>query len=292
MIAPLLFTLARVIIAGFLFWAASRPSLNSNLFFLIPVFAVAAWGIYRGFQEEEWSMVIFYGLMALVFNPFGWMSFEKGTWKLIDISAGILLPFSILLLDSAPFEMLLNRPGAKPVKTIATIVFAISWSLFGCVIIYYSAKEIVSVAKVKIYGKETEARITRVTHGLYYTEDADDFPVVYDIYITEYTFETDDGQSVNGYAELYKNPVSNLDVDEFKAQYANGYEVDKENPVPLRVEYETGNPANNRALSHREGVFSIIFGWVSLTIISLWPVGSGFIALKRNILQLIPKGQK
>jgi hypothetical protein len=287
----LLFTLARVIIAGLLFWSAWNPSFNFNLFFKLAVVAIAVWSFFRALEEEESAVLIFCILVALVFNPFFQMHFKRGTWRAIDIVVGILLLLSIFLLDSAPFNMLLKKPAGEHFRTLILIVFAVAWMFLGVVSIYYSAKWITTIAKVKINGIETQARITRVTHGYYHTEDANDMPLVYDIYITEYTFQTKDGQSFAGYAELYDNPVSKLSANEFRTQYKDGYELEQDNMIPLSIEYEKDNPSNNRAVNNREGVFDTIFGGISLALFSLWPVISGFKSSKENFLKLLAKGK-
>src|SRR5262249_15776334 len=152
------------------------------------------WGFFRTLQEEDWPVFLFYILLALLFNPLSQINFERGTWKAIDITFGALILISSLLLDAAPFDMLLKKPFWENIKTLTVIIFGVAWIGFGSIAIYYSVKMITKTAKVKINGMETQARITRVTHDYYYTEDANDMPLVLDIYITEYTFQTEDGR--------------------------------------------------------------------------------------------------
>lgn len=292
MITSLLFTSARVITAGLLVWAVWHPFYNINLFFKLPVFAVIAWGCYRAFQDSEWTMILFYVLAALIFIPLFQMQFEKGTWKVIDIVIAVLLLLSIFLVDSAPLHTFLKRPLGESIKTLTLIVFAVAWMFFGSILVYHSARLIVTLAKVKINGVETQARILRVTHDYYYTEDANDMPLVLDIYITEYTFQTEDGRSFVGYSELRDNPVSKLSADEFRKQYKNGYELEQDNMIPLGIEYEKDNPNNNRAVDSRKGVFDTSFEALALAVFGLWPVISGFKACKENFLELLDKAKR
>lgn len=55
------------------------------------------------------------------------------------------------------------------------------------------------------------------------------------MYVTEYTFQTEDGRLIASSTELFDNPVSNLSSDELQARYGDGFEVDKNNLIPLQV---------------------------------------------------------
>lgn len=292
MTLPLFFTIARITIAGLLFWAASHPSLNSHLLFRLAIFAVAAWGIGRAIRRIEEAglfLLLFYVLVAVAFNPFGF-HVEKETWTVIDIASGILFLLSIFILDTARFGAALTTSGGKKVRTLISIVFGIAWTLFGAFAIYNSARGFTGIAKLKINGRETQARITRVTHDVYETTDANDNLQRLDMYAAEYTFQTEDGRSIAGAADLFDNPVSGLGADEFRAQYSNGFEVDKNNVIPLQVEYETANPANNRALSDIKRTSDTIFGSISTALIfGLCPVVLGFKVCKEHLVELITR---
>ena len=285
MTLALYFTIARVTIAGLLFWAVSLPSLNSHLFSRFTIFVVAAWGIGRAIKQEPgWFVTVFYFLVALAFNPFG-ARFQKETWVVIDIASGVLVLLSILILDSAPFDTALKTPNGKKVRTLTSIGFGIAGVLLGT---YNSARSITGIVKLKINGRETQARITRVTHEFYDTTNASDNPVRLDIYVTEYTFQTEDGRLVASSTELSDNPVSNLSADEFRARYSNGFEVDKNNLIPLQVEYEKGNPTNNRALSDGKGARNTILIGISIALFfGLVPVVLGFKVCKEHALELL-----
>jgi hypothetical protein len=280
-----------VVIAGLLFWVAVRHlSYNSHLFFQLVVWAFALWGVYRAFTAEEGAQLLFYSVVAFIFFPASSFVFAKSTWKTIDIVLAILILLSILIVDSAPFHTLMKRPGAKPVQTLIAVVFAVAWVGLGCALIYYSAGRITKVVKLKLDRKEAQAQITYVTHVVHYTTDSDNNPESDDVYKTEYAFQTEDGQSITGSAEFLDNPVSDLIADDLLQQYSH-FEVGKARAVPLSVEYQAGNPTNNRALNHREGFFSTIFGAISLACFSLWPVYSGFKSAHENLLEFLPEKQ-
>lgn len=290
MTLALYFTIARVTVAGLLFWAVSLPSLNSHLFFRLAIFAVAAWGFGRAIKEEPgWFVTVFYFLAALAFNPFG-ARFQKETWVVIDIASGVLVLLSILILDSAPFDTALKTLNGKKVRTLTSIGFGIAGVLLGAFVTYNSARSITGIVKLKINGRETQARITRVTHDFYDTTDANDNPVRLDMYVTEYTFQTEDGGLIAASTELSDNPVSNLSADEFRALYCNGFEVDKNNLIPLQVEYEKGNPTNNRALSDGKGAGNTILLGVSIAFFfGLCPVALGFKICKEHLHELLKR---
>jgi hypothetical protein len=254
----------------------------------LAIFAVAAWGFGRAIKKEPgWFVTVFYFLAALAFNPLG-ARFEKETWVVIDIASGILVLLSIFILDSAPFDTLLKTANGKKVRTLTSIGFGIAGMLLGTFAIYNSARSITGIVKLKINGRETQARIRRVTHEFYDTTDASDNPVRLDIYVTEYVFQTEDGRLIASSTELSDNPVSNLSADEFRARYSNGFEVDKNNLIPLQVEYERGNPTNNRALSDGKGPGNTILIGISIALFfGLVPVVLGFKVCKEHALELL-----
>lgn len=288
MTPALYFTLARATIAGLLFWAVSLPSLNSHLLFRLAIFAVAAWGSYRAIKEEPgWFVIVFYLLVAVAFNPFG-ARFEHETWIAIDITSGILVLLSIFILDSAPLETALTTANGKKVRILTSISFGIAATLLGAFVIYNSARNITALVRLKMDGRGIEARITRVTHDLYHTTSANDDPQTFDVYVTEYTFQTEDGRLIAGSSELFDNPVSNLSAEDFRAKYRNGFEVDKNSVTPLQVEYQTGNPTNNRALRDRKGGSNTIFYGISTALFfGLVPVVLGFKICKENFSGLL-----
>jgi hypothetical protein len=285
----LLFTVARVIIAGLLVWAFLRPSYNGWIGFQIPICAIMVWGVYRAFQEEDWSLLFFYGLLAVVFVPTAAMPFSRGVWRAIDLAGAILLPLSILLIDSAPFDQLLRRPSARRLSLVVSTVFAIAWMALGSAVIYYSGAKVISIVKLKLDRKEAQAQITRVKHDLYRTTDSDNNTETYDIYKTDYTFQTEDGRTINGSAELFDNPVSAIISDELLQRYRHGFEVSQDSAALLSVEYQAGNPGNNRALDHREGFFGTIFGSFFISLLSLMPLGIGYFWAQDNIRSLLPE---
>lgn len=285
----LFFTIARIILAGLLVWLALRPSYNTWIFFQIPICAGMVWGLWRAFQEEDWSLVFFYGLLALVFIPTSAFSFSKGVWRAIDIAGAVLLPLSILLIDSAPLENLLKRPAARRIAILASIIFAIAWMGLGSAVIYYSGAKVVSIIRLKLDRKETQAQITHVRHDLYHTTDSDHNTETYDIYVTAYAFQTEDGRTINGSAELYDNPVSDLISDELLERYRHGFEVSPDSPKLLSVEYQAGNPDNNRAIDNRQGFFGTIIGGIFTILLSLLPIIAGFIWAQEELPRLLPE---
>lgn len=289
MIPAFAFIIARILIAGLLFWAVAHPVYHRYLVFQLAVFAVAAWGGYRAFREEEFALLIALFLIFLAFNPINPFRFEKTTWAMIDTGTGVLLLASLFLLSTGPLDPWLENPGGKKAQLFAAVVWGIIGMLFGAVLIYDSAHRITAIVKIKLNGKDTQASITRVVHQVHTTTDADHNTEYYDVYKTDYTFNTEDGGLMNGSAELSDNPVSHLSADEFAAQYSHGYLVDPNNPVLLRVEYEAGNPGNNRAVNHRIGFFGTIFSGLFISLLSLCPIVWGFYQSKENGLKLLPE---
>ncbi|MEW6130708.1 MAG: DUF3592 domain-containing protein [Acidobacteriota bacterium] len=284
----LLFTAARVLTAGLWFWAAVYPSYNSRWYFQIPICAVAVWGFFRALGEDEFSTLFFYLLVGLLFFPLSTFLFARTTWKIVDITIGVLMLLSIFIVDAAPFQALMKKPAAGIFRRVIHLLFAAGWVVFGGALIYYSGARIVNIIKLKMDGKQTAARITRVTHAIYSTTDADHNTESYDIYKTEFIFETEDGQTVNGLSELYDNPVSHLIPDGLLAEHPRGFAVSENMNAPLTIEYEKNHPKNNRALGHREGWFSTIFGSICLALLSLIPLAGGFLFGEEQVRRLLP----
>jgi hypothetical protein len=78
-----------------------------------------------------------------------------------------------------------------------------------------------------------------------------------------------------------------MSADEFLERYGDGYEVGDSEIVSLDVEYERGNPENNRAVAHREGVADIILSRIVIALVSLWPVVSGCRTCRESIETLV-----
>jgi hypothetical protein len=292
MSGALFFTIARVLIAGLLFWAAAgHLSYNTRWVFQLPIFAAVAWGFYRAINEDEPELLFIYGAIGFMFIPFSAFAFSKNTWKVLDISVGILTLLSIFLLDSAPFEELMKRPGAKIIRKLILMVFACAWVVLGCAIIYSSTLRISNIVRLKLDRKETQAHITRVTHTVYHTTDVDNNPESYDVYKTEYTFQTEDGQAIAGSAELLDNTVTSLISDDLLEQYSR-FEVDKDQVVPLPIEYQAARPTNNRAVNHREGFFGTLLGGILLALFSLVPIVWGVSSAKGEVQELLPERKK
>ncbi len=247
------FILARLLLAGLLFWDAADPFLHHYLAFRLAVSAVGAWGIWRALGNDDLVLCLFF--FVLVVGPHGLYESEYGraAWAVAAASAGGLLVLSIVLVGSGPLAPLFTQSAWKRVVALVTVVFGIAWIAFGAVLLYAAFVPITNVVRIKLDGREAQARVTRVTH---WVEWIDDLP--YDRYQTEYVFETEDGRAVSGIAVLSYDPVDGASGDEFDRTYGDEYLAGQTRAVFLPVEYQAGDPANNRA-SSKAGIASAVF---------------------------------
>jgi hypothetical protein len=238
------FILARLAMAGLLFWDAASMSLRHYVAFRLAVSAVGVWGCWRAFEGEDWPLDLFF--FVLVVGPHLFYASEHApmTWAVVGVSTGILLLLSIVLVDSGPLEMLFAKPSWTRLRALVTIVFGVAWMAFGVSLAFGAVQSIASAVLIALDGGEAEARVTRVTHWVESNDNQ-----YYDVYETEYVFRTEDGRAADGVARLFENPVDGLSGSEFDEKYGGEYLADDANPVVLKVEYQRGDPANNRVPS-------------------------------------------
>jgi hypothetical protein len=93
---------AKAVSTGFLLWAAFGHT-HGNFYVLlrITVFLTSVVCLYL--SKRNWPRVAFYGTIAILFNPFLPLTFERSTWGLIDLTIGGLLGLSIFFEHSPHF---------------------------------------------------------------------------------------------------------------------------------------------------------------------------------------------
>jgi hypothetical protein len=290
--APLSFIAARLLAAGLLFWAVVQPSLHDSVVFLCVLCAIGILGIVRAVSEEvDWFLLLFYFVFAFGFAPFLTHHYGQLTWAILDITIGILLILSIFLLDSGPFDPFVRRADGKMFVAVISIGFGVAWILFGGFLIYESTKPLTRTLKIKMDGVETQARVTRVLHRYDARDDGNGGTTYYDVFVTEYVFSTENGLLIDGVAELSENLSSTLSVEEFREKYPEGREIQEGVVIPLGVEYEKNNPANNRAFDNRHGIFTMILVLVIWTAIGIAFAVMGYFVCLDNKRRLVASGR-
>jgi hypothetical protein len=270
------FILARLLVAGLLFWSAADPLLRHYFALRLAVTAVGVWGIWRTLEDEDLPLCLFF--FVLVVGPHLLYAAEYGPapWAAAAASAGGLLVLSIALVDSDPLESLFTRSGWKRLGTVVTIGFGVAWIALGAALVFAAFVPISSIVRIKLDAREAQARITRVTH---WVEWHDDLP--YDRYRTEYAFETEDGTTVSGVDTLSDDPLGGASGDEFDEKYGDGYQAGDAQAVLLAVEYQAGNPANSRVPS-KAGIVGALLVAVVWTAIGAFCGWFGFTLCKEN----------
>ena len=81
-----------VVIAILVVAAATNQQYSYYRFVRWAVFAASIYFTYRTFSQRQTGLSILFGILAILFNPFKPVWFQKETWHLIDyIVAGITL---------------------------------------------------------------------------------------------------------------------------------------------------------------------------------------------------------
>lgn len=89
-----LFILARLIAAGFAFYAIGKHSLDYYAATRWVVFLTCCWGVWMWRTSFFGDYGLFFAVIAVVFNPIFHLHMNRELWIISDIAAGILLVFS------------------------------------------------------------------------------------------------------------------------------------------------------------------------------------------------------
>jgi hypothetical protein len=274
------FVLARVLLAGLLFWDASASFLHHYFAFRLAVSVVGAWGCWRS-VDEDWPPGLFF--FALLVGPHFFYEAEYGrtAWTIADASVGVLVLLSIVQVDPGPLQSLFERTAWKRLRSLVTIVFGAAWMAFGVFLAYAAIQPISNIVRIKLDGKEAPARVTRVSHWVDYYDDQ-----YYDRYRTEYVFQAEGGRMVTGTQILSDDPIGGLSGEEFDAKYGGEYIADETTSVVVTIEYQVGEPTNNRVPS-KAGVVSAFFNAVLIAALGAFCAVVGFVLCKEDGAKLL-----
>jgi hypothetical protein len=182
-------------------------------------------------------------------------------WAIVSATVAALLVLSIVLVDPGPLRDLFERASWKRFGALVTIAFGAAWMVFGAFLAYAGVGPITNIVKLKFDGQEARARITRVTHWVERNDDT-----YYDVFRTEYVFQTERGGAASGAENLSYDPVSGLSGSEFDERYGGEYVGDEATPALLAIEYQAANPANNRVQGKTGIVSAFLAAIVSIVI--------------------------
>lgn len=80
-----------------LFLGAFNLSYGYYIFLRVFVFLISLYGVWTYFKASK-MMIAIYIISLIIFNPFWKVSFEKGTWRIVDVLFGLIF----LYLSYAP----------------------------------------------------------------------------------------------------------------------------------------------------------------------------------------------
>jgi len=281
---PALFTLARIIAAGLLFWAFAKHSYNYYVVLRWVVFLVASLGVYRAYEQKdrEWMFVLAHVALAIVFNPFTPLHFERSTWTIINLVSALAILFTLLFIDDEPLSDFFSTSTGKKINLILSAVFGLLLICVGFIIIRYSAESIWDGAKLYRYAEKTQAQVTKVKHRLESSETDEGGGQIYDVFTVSYEFQTG-GKTYRGHDDLHLGVMRESYGDRFDDLFKEEITLDAQERIFLQIQYEPSNPDNNQAVESMDGFESSIFGGAIMLFLGVWPIISGFKMFMRNI---------
>ncbi len=271
-----------------LLWAVAKHSYNYYNWLRFVVSAVAGWGFYRLINrpKKDWYWAIAYFVVLITFNPIQPMTYEKGTWAVIDIVTGLFFLTSIFFIDNEVVKKFLNSYLTRLIGMILSCLLGLGLLLFGGYIIFLSLYEDYQKGKLIYYSKETQGIITSVKHDSDFIEDDQGDGEVVDYYYTEYIFSTPQGD-VGGKTTYSENPLGDIAQGKYENIEEDEWIEVVNEKVPITVIYEQGDPQNNAAKENLEGLGSLIFSTVlAIGFAVIFPLNIGFIVLKSSYKDL------
>lgn len=86
---------ARICAGVLLLWALARHPYGYYKFLRWVVCGVGAYTAFEAAELKKEGWAITFGIMALIFNPFVLLRFDRATWGLVDFGAAVLLAVSL-----------------------------------------------------------------------------------------------------------------------------------------------------------------------------------------------------
>lgn len=259
-----IFTLARVAIIALLVWSFFPHSYNYYVILKWSVFIVAAYGAWRSAQEKEYYFVLTYLAAAVIFNPWLPLNFQRFTWNVIDGITAFFFFISIFVIDSDPFDSFSKSMIGKVVGSSITMLFALGFLLLGMWLLWETGESLIEAIKLKNNSQQTVANITDVRQRTETTEVAGR-EKYYEAFYVDYTFNSDDGRTFQGSAELISEPEGNT----------------------ISIKYEKSNPNNNQAVEGRDSSLGeALFNTILMSVVSGLIIVSAFDSVKKRVKEL------
>jgi hypothetical protein len=260
-----IFTFARIILIGLLIWAFFPHSYNYYIILRWSVFIVSTYGIWRSIQEKEYYFAFVHLAIAVVFNPFSPLNFQRSTWHIIDGLAAFFFFLSIFVIDSGPFDKFSESKAGKIVGSSIITLFALGFVLLGVWLLWETGQRLIESIKLHNDSQQTVATITDVTQHTDSAEIAPGHERYFEVYNIDYTFKTEDGKIFEGSTELFSKPEGDT----------------------INVQYEKSNPNNNHASEGRDSSLGdVIFNTILMGGIGGLIIFSAFDSIRKRIKEL------
>jgi hypothetical protein len=143
---PTIFLIARLIAVFLVLWAIGQHSHSYYVLLRWVIFATAAWGAYRAYQDlhREWIFVLMHIALAILFNPILPFTFQKSTWIILNILSAWLLLMSVAVLDHESLEQFIGTTIGNAVRAVFRVAWGVGLILVGALLIYSAMDRILN----------------------------------------------------------------------------------------------------------------------------------------------------
>jgi hypothetical protein len=91
------FIVTRCVAAALAFYATGRHPYNVYILTRWVLFLTCCWGVCVALRSSRRWFTLAYVAIALIFNPILPFHFQRSTWEILDIAAGVVLLVSLAL---------------------------------------------------------------------------------------------------------------------------------------------------------------------------------------------------
>lgn len=237
-------------------------------------------------MPKEWVFIVAHIALAIVFNPFTPLEFERSAWNIINVIAALALLFTLLFLDDEPITNFFDTSTGKKISRALGIGFGLIIIVVGVMILRYTLGTMWDGIKLYRNAERTQAQVVWVKHKLESSEDSYGRGQIFDEYVVNYEFQVN-GQTHTGGDSLHLGRMRELYGNRFDNLYKQEIELSGDEHVPIQIEYEPSNPDNNKAVESMDGHESWTLGGVVLLVIGAATAISGFNMSVKNVKEVL-----
>lgn len=237
-------------------------------------------------MPKEWAFIVAHIALAIVFNPFTPLQFERSTWNIINVIAALALLFTLLFLDDEPITNFFDTSTGKKISRTLGIGFGLVIIVVGIMILRYTLGTMWDGIKLYRNAERTQAQVVWVKHKLESSEDSYGRGQIFDEYVVNYEFQVN-RKTYTGGDSLHLGTMRKLYGNRFDNLYKQEIELSGDERIPIQIEYEPSNPDNNKAVESMDGHESWTLGGVVLLVIGAATAVSGFNMSVKNVKEVL-----